>query len=124
MMTGNEVVLRGLDLEDTQGDKAVLDYVRQMGAEVEIREGGICVRPKRLVGCELDLNDTPDALPMLAVLGCHAEGTTRLVNVPQARIKETDRIAVMSSELGKMGARRWSWRTGWSCITATCTRPK
>ncbi len=37
-MAGNEVVLHGLDLEDTQGDKAVLDYVRQMGAEVEVRE--------------------------------------------------------------------------------------
>ena len=42
---------------------------------------------------------------MLAVLGCFAEGTTRLVNAPQARIKETDRIAVMAAELGKMGAR-------------------
>jgi 3-phosphoshikimate 1-carboxyvinyltransferase len=53
----------------------------------------------------LDLNATPDALPLLAVLGCFARGVTKLVNVPQARIKETDRIAVMAAELGKMGAR-------------------
>jgi 3-phosphoshikimate 1-carboxyvinyltransferase len=101
----NDIVLRGLDMTDTQGDKAVVEYVREMGAEVTVAEDAIRVRSKGLVGREFDLNDTPDALPMLAVLGCFARGTTRLVNVPQARIKETDRIAVMASELGKMGAR-------------------
>jgi 3-phosphoshikimate 1-carboxyvinyltransferase len=101
----NDVVLRGLEMADTQGDKAVVDFVRQMGAEVSVSEDGIRVRAKGLVGCELDLNATPDALPMLAVLGCFARGTTRLVNVPQARVKETDRIAVMAQELGKLGAR-------------------
>ena len=56
-------------------------------------------------GRELDLNAIPDALPALAVAACFAEGTTRLANVPQARLKETDRISVMSAELAKMGAR-------------------
>jgi 3-phosphoshikimate 1-carboxyvinyltransferase len=104
-MAGNGVVLRGLDLTDTQGDKAILDYVRQMGARVEASSDAIRVRPAELSGGDFDLNDTPDALPMLAVLGCFAHGTTRLLNVPQARIKETDRITVMSAELGKMGGR-------------------
>jgi 3-phosphoshikimate 1-carboxyvinyltransferase len=63
------------------------------------------VRPGNLKGCRLDMNATPDALPMMAVLGCFAKGTTRLVNVPQARLKETDRIAVMRAELDKMGAK-------------------
>jgi 3-phosphoshikimate 1-carboxyvinyltransferase len=103
-LDAGDVTLRGLDLTDTQGDKAVVDYLRQMGAQVEVGRA-IRVRPGELVGCEFDLNATPDALPMLAVLGCFAQGTTRLVNVPQARIKETDRIAVMAAELGKMGAR-------------------
>ena len=57
-----------------------------------------------LSGTELDLNRTPDALPALAVVALAAEGETRLVNVPQARIKETDRIAVMAAELTKLGA--------------------
>ena len=56
-----------------------------------------------LDGAEFDLGDTPDALPALAVTACFAEGETRLVNVPQARLKETDRIAVMREELAKMG---------------------
>ena len=104
-LSGNDIVLRGLDMSDTQGDKAVVDFVRQMGAKVEVAEDYIRVRAGELVGCEIDLNATPDALPMLAVLGCFARGTTRLVNVPQARVKETDRIAVMDEELTKLGGR-------------------
>lgn len=101
---GNEVTLEGLDMDDPQGDKAVVEYVERMGARVSISEDGISVRGSGLQGIELDLNATPDALPMMAVLGCLAGGRTTLANVPQARIKETDRIAVMAAELAKMGA--------------------
>lgn len=101
----NEVVLRGLDMNDSQGDKAVVDYLRQMGAEITVEKELIRVRAQELQGVELDMNATPDALPMMAVVGCFARGTTTLANVPQARIKETDRIAVMCKELSRMGAR-------------------
>lgn len=101
----NDVTLNGLDFDDPQGDKAVVDYLRQMGAYIDIEAQGVRVRPGQLTGCELDMNATPDALPMLAVLGCFAKGRTSLVNVPQARLKETDRIAVMRAELSKMGAK-------------------
>ncbi|MBI1321165.1 MAG: 3-phosphoshikimate 1-carboxyvinyltransferase [Candidatus Hydrogenedens sp.] len=101
----NDVLCRGLDLEDTQGDKAVVEYLRQMGADISIESDGIRVRGRGLTGCEIDLNATPDALPMMAVVACFAQGTTRLVNVPQARLKETDRIAVMRAELEKLGAK-------------------
>lgn len=101
----NDITVRGLDMNDAQGDKAVVDYLRQMGANVEVAAEGIRVRPGDLTGCEIDMNATPDALPMMAVVGCFAKGKTSLVNVPQARLKETDRIAVMTAELGKMGAK-------------------
>jgi 3-phosphoshikimate 1-carboxyvinyltransferase len=104
-LNGSDIVLRGLDVTDTQGDKAVVDYLREMGATIAVTDDGIRVRAAGLVGGEFDLNATPDALPMMAVLGCFAEGETRLVNVPQARIKETDRIAVMAGELRKLGGR-------------------
>ncbi|MCH8748747.1 hypothetical protein IH781_03265 [Patescibacteria group bacterium] len=83
-----------------------------MGAYVTMEEGEIRVRANELTGCELDLNATPDALPMMAVVGCFARGQTRLVNVPQARLKETDRIAVMCQELTRMGARITELRDG------------
>lgn len=104
-LSGNEITALGLDTADPQGDKAVVDYLRDMGAEVCVEDTGIRVSARRLEGREIDLNATPDALPMMAVLGCFAHGTTRLVNVPQARFKETDRITVMREELTKLGAR-------------------
>ncbi len=104
-LLGNRVRCAGLDMTDTQGDKAVVDYLRAMNAVIEIEEDAISVQGGSLRGCEIDMNATPDALPMMAVLACFAEGTTRLVNVPQARLKETDRIRVMRTELEKMGAR-------------------
>ncbi|MBI3091599.1 MAG: 3-phosphoshikimate 1-carboxyvinyltransferase [Candidatus Tectomicrobia bacterium] len=103
-MTDSQVTLQGLDMQDCQADKAVVAYLRRMGADIAINDEGIHVRGGELRGCELDLCDTPDALPALAVVGCVAAGETRLVNVPQARVKETDRIAAMRSELKKLGA--------------------
>lgn len=103
-ITGSELTLRGLDFNDTQGDKEVITVLREMGAAVAIGEKEILIRGNKLVGGTFDLNAIPDALPALAVAACCAEGETRLVNVPQARLKETDRIRVMRIELEKMGA--------------------
>ena len=103
-ITNSELTLVGLDVNDTQGDKAVVRMLSQMGAKVEQVPDGVRITGGSLKGCEFDLADTPDALPAMAVTACFAEGETRLVNVPQARLKETDRIAVMREELSKMGA--------------------
>ncbi len=103
-MPNNEVLIQGLDINDTQGDKLVLEYLQKMGAEIRLMSNGIHVSAKQLKGAEIDLNATPDALPMMAVLSCFALGKTRLYNVPQARLKETDRISVMREELTKLGA--------------------
>lgn len=104
-LPGNAVTCRGLDLADSQSDKAVVEFLRRMGAQVSVAGDAISVRAASLHGIDMDLNDCPDSLPILAVVGCFAQGTTRLLNVPQARIKETDRIAVMCRELRRLGAR-------------------
>jgi 3-phosphoshikimate 1-carboxyvinyltransferase len=103
-LPGNEITCDGLDMEDSQGDKAVVFCLEEMGASLTLTPESITVASQKLEGREFDLNATPDALPMMAALACLAEGTTRLVNVPQARIKETDRIHVMRLELEKLGA--------------------
>lgn len=100
-----DVTLEGLDLNDSQGDKAVIDYLQAMGARIDVRPDAVRVCRGSLRGMEIDMNATPDALPAMAVVGCFASGTTRLVNVPQARLKETDRIHVMATELSRLGAR-------------------
>jgi len=111
-ITNSDITLIGLDMNDSQGDKAVVGMLSHMGAEIEVLPsddyyggGNISIHNKQLHGAEFDLKDTPDALPAMAVAGCFAQGVTRLVNVPQARLKETDRIKVMCEELSKMGAR-------------------
>ncbi len=103
-VTGADITLHGLDFSDTQGDKEVVNILSEMGAVVDIKENSIKIRGNSLTGGTFDLNSIPDSLPALAVTACFAEGETRLVNVPQARVKETDRIRVMFEELTKLGA--------------------
>jgi len=104
LLPGSDVVIAGLDFSDSQPDKAVVDYLRQMGADIAVEANGIRVRASDLQGTTIDMNRTPDALPAMAVTAVFAHGPTQLVNVPQARTKETDRIACMAKELRKFGA--------------------
>ena len=103
-VTRSTLTLEGLDMADSQGDKAVVAMLRELGCSIDIFPDALTITGRRMRGTDLDLNATPDALPALAAAACYAEGTTRLVNVPQARMKETDRITVMREELMKMGA--------------------
>jgi 3-phosphoshikimate 1-carboxyvinyltransferase len=127
-ITGGPVDLLGLMREDPQGDKAFFDMLSRMGCDIAwTREGaeggdpapdpeiggGGQAKPREwrlsvsrtgpLRGGEFDLNATPDLLPIMAVCAAYARGDTSLVNAAHARIKETDRIAVMAAELGKLG---------------------
>ncbi len=108
-LAADEVTLLGLDFSDSQPDKAVVDYLKAMGADISIersrggsRTARTTIKASPLKGIEIDMNKTPDALPAMAVTAAFAEGTTRLVNVAQARSKETDRIKCMADELKKM----------------------
>lgn len=104
-ITESEVTLEGLDMKDTQGDKRVVEFLREMGADIRQTGEGLVVRGGDLKGVELDLGDTPDALPAMSVVACFARGETTIRNVLSARWKETDRIKVMCEELSKLGAR-------------------
>ncbi len=101
-LVADEVRLLGLDFSDSQPDKAVVDYLQAMGADIQIGADSITVKASALKGTEIDMNATPDALPAMAVTAAFAEGTTKLFNVSQARSKETDRISCMAEELKKM----------------------
>ena len=101
-LVADEVTLLGLDFSDSQPDKAVVDYLKAMGADICIEGLAVTIKATLLKGVELDMNKTPDALPAMAVTAAFAEGETRLVNVPQARAKETDRISALTCELKKM----------------------
>ncbi len=104
-ITGSTVSLEGLKMCDSQGDKAVVDYLELMGARVERQDDQITITGGQLEGIDIDMNTMPDALPAMAVAAAVAAGQSRLFNVAHARIKETDRIAGMAKELTKMGIR-------------------
>ncbi|MBN2456928.1 MAG: 3-phosphoshikimate 1-carboxyvinyltransferase [Sedimentisphaerales bacterium] len=101
-MAADKVQLQGLDFSDSQPDKAVVDYLKQMGANIKIEGKTVTIRGGELRGVRIDMNRTPDALCAMAVTAAFARGTTELINVPQARSKETDRIRCMAKELRKM----------------------
>ncbi len=106
MIMGCPLTVKNLDFTDSQGDKAVFRFASEMGATLIVDGDQTTILPpkgKPRAIPVLDLNDTPDALPALAVLACFCEGTTQIVNTAQARLKETDRIACMTAELKKMG---------------------
>ncbi len=117
-ITGSEILIRGLDFNDHQGDKEVFTYFEKMGMAMRQLRKGYGLRG-RMKGIDIDMNDTPDALPAMAVAACFADGTTRLLNVPQARLKECDRIAAMAKELRKMGANIEELEDGLSFIRAS-----
>ena len=102
-LVGEDVTLLGLDFADSQPDKAAVEYLQAMGADIRVGADAITVKACPLHGTEIDMNKTPDALPAMAVTAAFAAGTTKLLNVPQARAKETDRIKCMAEELTKLG---------------------
>jgi len=109
-ISGGAVTLLGLDPNDLQGDKFFLEILAGMGCTVNWEQTGAeyrltVARSGPLRGGSFDLNATPDLLPAAAVTAAFAKGDTALVNVAHARIKETDRIAVMAAELAKLGVR-------------------
>ena len=98
--------IEGVGLDSIQGDIGFVDAARAMGAAVAGGPGWLEVRrghwPLRAIS--LDCNAIPDAAMTLAVMALYASGTTRLSNIGSWRVKETDRIAAMAAELGKLGA--------------------
>ncbi len=102
---GKDITILGLDRNDSQGDKRVLEVLEEMGCTVTWIENGVRLKgPEKLKGGTFDINDIPDALPILSVAALFADSDVKLTNVPQARIKETDRIRAMHLELEKLGA--------------------
>lgn len=107
LITQSSLTLNNLDLDEVQGDKKMIDVLENMGASLIYNRIGkaLTVYPtKRLQGVTIDANEIIDAVPVLAVMGCFAEGKTEIINAAIARHKESDRLRAITSELRKMGA--------------------
>ncbi|MEZ9595529.1 3-phosphoshikimate 1-carboxyvinyltransferase [Shewanella sp. 10N.261.52.F9] len=101
---GGEVKVTGVGKLSIQGDVKFADVLEQMGAEIEWGDDYIIARQAKLTAVDLDMNHIPDAAMTIATAALFATGTTHIRNIYNWRIKETDRLAAMATELRKVGA--------------------
>lgn len=107
LITNSELTLKNVDMQDPQGDKELVTIFQKMGASIEIDEKNKTIHVKkgsRLSAIKVDINNFVDALPILTVVACYAEGETEIYNASVAREKECNRIHCIATELKKMGA--------------------
>ena len=101
---GNEVKCLHVNKNSLQGDREIIEIVERMGANIEIFGDYIIVKPSKTKGTVIDISQCPDIGPILTVLGALSEGETRIINGERLRIKESDRITSIKTELNKLGA--------------------
>jgi 3-phosphoshikimate 1-carboxyvinyltransferase len=122
-IAGGRVRVEGIPPDSVQADFGLLEILERMGCR--IRRGADFAEVEGpsgpLRGIDLDMNDLPDAVLALAVAALFAEGETRIRNVANLRIKETDRLAALETELRKLGA---DARTTEDSLTVTPGPPR
>jgi 3-phosphoshikimate 1-carboxyvinyltransferase len=99
------VSVSGLRSDSLQGDRAILEILARMGAAVSWKAGRVLVEPAQggLVGADLDMGHCPDLVPTVAVAASLAQGETTIRNVAHLRIKESDRLGALASEITRAG---------------------
>ncbi len=100
----SDLTIKNLVHNSKQGDKFILDIVKDMGCEVKVKNNEVkIVGQESLKGIGVNLQNAPDLLPTVAALGAMADGKTKITGVEHARFKETDRIHTCAVELSKLG---------------------
>ena len=98
------LTLRHLDMNSTQGDRAIVSILRGMGARIEEMADGLSVFPSALHGAQVDVTQVPDLVPVLVVAMAGAQGESRITGAARLRIKESDRLSAIACALGACGA--------------------
>ena len=104
VLIGKEITIKGSIGKLPQGDEVFIDILEQLGVTVFINDKEVKIKsPEKLTGGRFDLSNTPDLLPPLSILSLKSSNPIEIVNVKHARLKETDRIAIIARELVKIG---------------------
>ena len=98
-----EIEVENLNPKSWQGDKIILDFLRNMGVWVEVNENSVMVRKSKLKAIRVDLSDCIDLLPTMAVLAAVADGESEFTGIDRARIKESNRVSALREGLERMG---------------------
>jgi 3-phosphoshikimate 1-carboxyvinyltransferase len=107
LVSQSEITLHPIDMRDSQGDKLIFPALEKMGAQFEYDQAALTLKifkNEKLTGCKIDINDFIDAITILGVVGCYAEGETVITGAAIAKEKECNRINAIATELKKVGA--------------------
>ena len=103
-LNGEEITIKGNIGNLPQGDEVFIDILEQLGVSVIIDDDEIKIKsPEKLNGGKFDLSNSPDLLPPLSILALKSSKPIEIINVKHARLKETDRIAIITREITKLG---------------------
>lgn len=108
VMVGGTLTVKGLNFSLPQADSKILEILKEMNAEIKVnmRRGEVRVTgSKTIEGGTFDLTDAPDLLPVISILALKATSPVKITGIAHARLKETDRVAIIASQLKKFGAR-------------------
>jgi len=103
-VTSSRVKVKNLDYHSIHGDRAILDILEEMGSKVRANDKFVEVEGAQLNAVDVDAKDTPDLVPVCAVLACYSKGISKIYNAKRLRYKESDRLGSLRTELKKMGA--------------------
>ena len=92
-----------LDINSAQGDKAIIDVLKALGADIRITEHTVTAYPSELYAKDIDAADIPDLVPVLSVAATKARGTVRIYNCQRLRIKESDRTEAIRRMITALG---------------------
>lgn len=104
-MIGHEVILQGMNLDSKQGDKKILQDIKDFGAKLNISSNALYCTVENKKPSTIDFSQSPDLGPALSVLASLTNGESNFVEASRLRIKECDRITCMKEELNKIGAK-------------------
>lgn len=99
------ITLTGMDLNSEQGDRKVIEAVKQFGAVVTENNDGLTVRKGTLSSAELDASDIPDLIPALSIVAACAHGKTVVKNAERLRFKESDRLKTTAELINALGGK-------------------
>lgn len=98
----NKLTIKGVNPNSKQGDKQIIDILKQFNANVEYLDDGYTIYPSELKASEIDLKNCPDLGPILTILAMFSQSDTRIYHTSRLRLKESDRVEAMRHECEKM----------------------
>ena len=99
------IKVKGLKEDSLQGDRAVINVLKDMGAKVEREEDGITVSAGALEGIEIEAHNFLDIVPILSVVMRFAQGKSSIYGIERLRYKESDRLLSVSKMINDLGGR-------------------